>query len=132
MDVLIIAQIIILLTLSALAIYFIMVLSKLRELLGTMDTNLKQVTAKALPTLDNLEVITTKLRSIVVNFDEQIILLKESVDTIRSVADNVAAFERRVQDAVESPIMEVMNTIGGIIRGFTTFLNRLGRGSSSD
>lgn len=132
MDLLIIAQIIILLSLSALAIYLIVVLSRLRELLGTVDTNLKQITAKTIPTLDNLEVITTKLRTIVENFDEQIVAVKQSVDTIKGIAENVAAFERRVQDAIESPIMEVMNTLGGIIRGFTAFFSRMTRGSSSE
>lgn len=129
MDLLLIAQIIILLSLSALAIYMIVVLSKLRELLGTVDQNLKQITAKAIPTLDNLDVITSKLRTIVENFDEQLDTVKQSVETIKGIADNVAAFERRIQDAVESPIMEVMNTIGGIIRGFTSFLGRVTRGS---
>jgi uncharacterized protein YoxC len=131
-DLLIIAQIIILLSLSALAIYLIIVLSRLRELLGTVDTNLKQITAKTLPTLDNLEVITTKLRTIVENFDEQIVAVKHSVDTIKGIAENVAAFERRVQDAIESPIMEVMNAVGGVIRGFTAFFSRMTRGSSSE
>lgn len=132
MDLLIIAQIIILFSLSALSIYFIIVLVKFRELLGTIDSNLKQVTAKTLPTLDNLDVITTKLRAIVENFDEQINSVKQSVDTLKGIAENVAAFERRIQDAVESPIMDVMNTIGGIIRGFTSFLTRITRGSSSE
>jgi uncharacterized protein YoxC len=131
-DLLLIAQIIILLSLSALAIYMIVVLSKLREVLGTVDQNLKQLTAKAIPTLDNLDVITAKLRTIVVNFDEQLDTVKQSVETIKGIAENVAAFERRIQDAVESPIMEVMNTIGGIIRGFTTFLGRVTRGSISE
>ncbi|MHB1049612.1 MAG: DUF948 domain-containing protein [Bacteroidota bacterium] len=132
MDLLLIAQIIILLSLSALAIYMIVVLSKLREVLGTVDQNLKQFTAKSIPILDNLDVITTKLRTIVVNFDEQLDTVKESVETIKGIAENVAAFERRIQDAVESPIMEVMNTIGGIIRGFTAFLGRVTRGSVSE
>jgi uncharacterized protein YoxC len=131
-DLLLIAQIIILLSLSALAIYMIVVLSKLRELIGTVDQNLKQITSKTLPTLDNLEVITAKLRTIVVNFDEQLDTVKESVETIKGIAENVAAFERRLQDAVESPIMDVMNAIGGIIRGFTSFLGRVTRGSVSE
>ena len=127
--VLLIAQIIVLLALSGLAIYFITVLVKLRELLGTVDTNLKDVTAKTLPTLDNLEAITSKLRAVVENFDEQMAMLRSSVETIRSVTDSVADFQRRVQSAVESPIMEVMNTIGGIIRGFVSFLSRITGGS---
>ena len=124
-----IVKIIALLSLSGAAIYFIMMLVKLRELLGTVNTNLKDVTAKTLPTLDNLEVITSKLRAIVENFDEQLAMLRSSVETIRSVTDSVAEFQRRVQTAVESPVMEVMNTIGGIIRGFTSFLSRITGGS---
>jgi uncharacterized protein YoxC len=119
-----IAQIIVLVLLSAVSVYAIVVLAKLHDLLGTMDSNLKQVAARTIPTLENLEVITKKIRVIVENFDEQIAMLKSSVETLKSVAENVAAFERRVQDAIESPIMEVMNTLGGVIRGFTSFFNR--------
>ncbi len=126
-----IAQILVLLLLSGVAVYAMVVLVKLRDLLMTVDSNLKQVATKAMPTLDNLEAITSKIRNIVENFDEQIAVLKSSVDTLKSVADNVAAFERRVQDAIESPIMEVMNTIGGVIRGFTSFFNRAVGGRSS-
>jgi len=128
--VLLIAQIIVLLCLSGAAIYLITVLIKFRELLGTVDKNLKDVTAKALPTLENLEVITSKLRSVVESFDEQLAMLRSSVETIRSVTDSVADFQRRIQSAIESPIMEVMNTIGGIIKGFTSFLSRMVGGSS--
>ncbi len=126
-----IAQILVLLLLSGVAIYAMVVLVRLRDLLMTVDSNLKQVASKAMPTLDNLEAITSKIRNIVENFDEQIAVLKSSVDTLKGVADNVAAFERRVQDAIESPIMEVMNTVGGIIRGFTSFFNRAVGGRSS-
>lgn len=126
-----IAQIIVLLLLSGVAIYAIVVLAKLRDLLGTIDTNLKHVAIRIIPTLENLEVITKKIRVIVENFDEQIAMLKSSVETLKGVADNVAAFERRVQDAIESPIMEVMNSLGGIIRGFTAFFNRIIVGRSS-
>lgn len=126
-----IAQIIVLLLLSGMSIYAIIVLIKLRDLLGTMDKNLKEVAFRMLPTLENLEVITRKIRVIVENFDEQIAMLKSSVETIKGITENVAAFERRIQDAIESPIMEVMNTIGGVIRGFTSFFNRAVGGKSS-
>ncbi len=126
-----IAQIIVLLLLSGVSIYAIVVLVKLRDLLGTIDMNLKQVAIRTIPTLENLEVITKKIRVIVENFDEQIAMLKSSVETLKGVADNVAAFERRVQDAIESPIMEVMNSLGGVIRGFTSFFNRAIGGRSS-
>ncbi len=126
-----IAQIIVLLLLSGVSIYAIIALVKLRDLLSTIDSNLKEVATRTIPILENLEVITKKIRVIVENFDEQIAMLKSSVETLKGVADNVAAFERRVQDAIESPIMEVMNSLGGVIRGFTSFFNRIIGGRSS-
>jgi uncharacterized protein YoxC len=126
-----IAQIVVLVLLSGVAIYAIIVLMRLRDLFETVDTNLKLVAHKAIPTLENLEAITRKIRMIVDNFDEQLALLNSSVETLKSVADNIAAFEQRVQDAIESPIMEIMNTIGGVIRGFTSFFNRAIGGRSS-
>jgi uncharacterized protein YoxC len=131
--VLMVAEIIVLLSLSALVVYIIIVLGQVRELLERFDSNLQQINARLIPTLDNMEVITAKLRVVLENFDEQMNMLKSSVETIKSVADNVSLFEKRVQEAVESPIMDVMNTIGGMIRGFSSFITRIvGGGPSSE
>lgn len=131
-NLLMIAQIVVLFSLSALAIYGIIVLNRVKDVLGTFEVHLKQVSIKILPTLDNLEAITSKLRGVVENFDEQMAILRNSVETVKSVADNVAAFERKVQHAIESPIMDVMNTIGGVIRGFSSFITRITGGRSSE
>ncbi len=131
-NLLMIAQIVVLFSLSALAIYGIIVLNRLKDVLGAVEVNLKQVSIKILPTLDNLEAITSKLRGVIENFDEQMGILRNSVETIKGVADNVAAFERKVQHAIESPIMDVMNTVGGIIRGFSSFITRITGGRSSE
>ena len=64
-----IAQIVVLVLLSGVAIYAIIVLMRLRDLFETVDTNLKLVAHKAIPTLENLEAITRKIRMIVDNFD---------------------------------------------------------------
>ena len=131
-NILLIAQIVVLFALAAFALYFIVVLVRVKSILVEMETNVKHVSAKLLPTLDNMEVITAKLRVVLENFDEQMLMLRSSVETVREVADEVASFERRVQEAIESPVMEVMNTIGGIIRGFSSFITRVTSGSSSD
>ncbi|MBW7889140.1 MAG: DUF948 domain-containing protein [Bacteroidetes bacterium] len=126
-----IALIIVALALSFLAVYLVVVLSKLRDVLGTVEINIKEVGARAVPVLSNLEVITSRLRAIMENIDEQLVTLQASVQTIKDVADNVASFEKRIQGAIENPIMEVLNTIGGIIRGFTSFFSR-SHGSTRD
>lgn len=130
--ILLIAQIVVLIALAAFASYFIVVLVRVKDILVEVETNVKQVSAKLLPTLDNMEVITAKLRVVLENFDDQMVMLRSSVETIKDVADNVSLFERRIQETIESPIMEVMNTIGGIIRGFSSFITRVTGGSVSE
>ena len=131
-SILIIAQIILLFALAGLAVYLILVLGKVRDILGIVEKNLGDVVTKTIPVLENLEVITTRLRVIIENVDEQITGLNKSVEAIKGVADNIAAFERKVQDSIEGPILEVMNTLGGIIKGFTSFFSRSKRAPEFD
>ncbi|MFA6541279.1 MAG: hypothetical protein WCT99_06720 [Bacteroidota bacterium] len=131
-NLLMIAQIVVLLSLSALAVYFIIVLARVKDVLSSMEVNLKLFGQKVMPLLDNMDAITTKLRAVLENVDEQIMILRTSVDTLKSVADNVASFERRVQNAIESPIMDVVDTVGGVIRGFSSFITRITGGHSSE
>jgi uncharacterized protein YoxC len=121
---LIIAQIVVLFSLAGLAIYAILVLVKMRDVLSQVEVNLKEVATRVVPVLENLEVITSRLRGIIENFDDQLALLQHSVETIKGVAENVANFQRRIQDAIEGPVLEVMSTIGGIIRGITSVFTR--------
>ncbi len=126
---LVIAQIVVLFSLAGVAVYAILVLIKTRDVLSQVEVNLKEVATRVVPVLENLEVITSRLRGIIENFDDQLALLQHSVETIRGVAENVANFQRRIQDAIEGPVLEVMSTIGGMIRGITSIFTRF-RGSS--
>ena len=61
---LVIAQIVALLCLSALCIYLIVVLLRVRDILTTVEKDMKEMTSRALPVLENLEFITARVRSI--------------------------------------------------------------------
>jgi hypothetical protein len=72
-----------------------------------------------------MEVITSKLRSITANFDDQMTIVTNSVQSIKEIADSIVEFERRVQDRIEAPVLEVAGMLGSVVRGIAAFINRL-------
>jgi len=120
-----VAQIILVLSLSVLAVYLVVVLTKVRAILGHLETDVKEISVRVIPVLENMEVITSKLRSITVNVDDQMTIVKSSVQSFKHIADNIEEFERRIQDQVEAPVLEVAGIIGTVVRGVAAFINRL-------
>ncbi len=121
------AQIILAFSLAGLAIYLVIVLAKVKTLLVQIGSDVKNVSARVIPVLENMEVITSKLRSITANFDDQMTIVTSSVQSIREIADSIVEFERRVQDRIEAPVLEVAGLLGSVVRGIAAFINRLRR-----
>lgn len=123
--VLVIAQIIALLALSALCVYLIVVLLRVRDILANVEKDLKEMTSRALPILENMEYITARVKSITENIDDQVMIVRESIASVRQIADNVVALERKVQDRIEGPILETVAFAAAVFKGFRSFMDRV-------
>lgn len=119
-----IAQIVLLVSLSALTLYAIAVLARFKKILENIERDLKEITSRTLPVLSNFEIISSRLRTILESVDDQVSIVKSSVEKIKGVADAVAEFQQRVQEQIESPIIEIASTIGSIVSGVTAFIHR--------
>jgi len=119
------AQIILVFSLAGLAVYLVIVLAKVKTLLVQIESDVRNVSARVIPVLENMDVITSKLRSITTNFDDQMTIVTSSVQSIKEIADSIVEFERRVQDRIEAPVLEVAGLLGSVVRGIAAFINRL-------
>ena len=122
---LIFAQIVALLCVSALCVYLIIVLLRVREVLTHVDRDLSEMTSRALPILENMEFITSRVKSITENVDDQVMIVRESIGTVKEIAENIAALERKVQERIEGPILETVAFVAAIIKGLKTFVDRV-------
>ena len=122
---LVIAQILALLCLSALCVYLIIVLLRVRDVLFSVERDLKEMTSKALPVLDNIEFITGRVKSISENIDDQVMMVRDSISSVKQVAENVVELERKVQERIEGPILDTVAFVAATIKGFRTFLERV-------
>lgn len=123
--VLIVAQIVALICVSAVCVYLIVVLLRLKEVLTSFGTDLKEVTARTVPVLENMEYITSRVRNITENIDDQVTIVQESIGSMRDMADNIVALERRVQERVEGPILDTLGFIAAVLKGVRTFFERV-------
>ncbi len=109
---------------AALCVYLIVVLSRLNEVLALLQRDFSDMTRNLKPILENLNIVSEKLKSIAGKVDEQVLLFKSSLESFKTVADNVVDFELRVQERLEEPIIRVTSLIGGFVSRILSFLGR--------
>ena len=118
-----IARLIALLSVSALCVYLIVVLARLKDVLTALQQNIAEFNLHAKPVLENLEFITEKFRSIATKIDDQVNIMKGSLESIKSAADNVVLFEQRVQQLLQEPIFRITSALSGIVNGIVSWFD---------
>src|SRR5689334_1535152 len=122
---LVVMEIVALAAAAALCVYLIIVLVRVRDLLALISRELREIGARAIPVMENLEVITDRVKGITENLDEQVDIVKGAVSAFRGVADSIVEFERRIQERIEEPVLESVGTLAALFKGVRTFVARL-------
>lgn len=120
-----VAKVIALLAVAALCVYLIVLLARVKESIAAIEVTVKDVAAHVVPVLDNVEFLTTKANSIAETVEEQMGVVKESVDTLKTMTDTIAQFERDIQSHVEGPIRETASVVRAVSKGVKTFIEHV-------
>lgn len=90
-----------------------------------MRRDFAQFVHRSTPVLDNLAFITERLKSTAQKIDDHVDIVKSSLNSIKSVADNVLLLEERVQRQLEEPVLQVASIIGSIVSTVAALFERL-------
>lgn len=118
-------EIIALAALSVVCIYLVAFLIRLRSTMSVIAEDVKEVSSKAVPVLENLEVITERVKHVAESVDEQVDAVKDSINSMKAIADSIVSFERKVQERIEEPVIETVGTLAAVIKGVRMFVARL-------
>lgn len=118
-------QILALLSLSALCIALIVLVVRLKNFVAVLEKDVREVSGRAIPVLDNMEVITARVKGVTERVEDQMQAISESFASVKAIADNIVDMERRVQARVEGPLLESLGTVAAVIKGARTFVQRL-------
>lgn len=110
-----------LLSASALCIYLIVVLARLKDVLTLIQKDLSEIGAKAKPVFENLQVITEKLKSVSGKIDDQIGLVRGSLESVKNAADNIVAFEQRIQESLEEPVVRLSAMVAAFVNRIASY-----------
>ena len=124
-SILVVVQIFALVCLSVLCIFLISLLARFKTFLTGVEKDLKEISAKAIPVFENLEIITEKVKSVTESIDSQVELVRHSINSIKEITDNIANFERRVQARIEEPVLETVSILAAFLKGIRTFVDRM-------
>lgn len=105
--------------------YLIVVLLRVKEVLALFERDMKEVTSRALPVLENMEFITNRVRNITETIDDQVSVVQESISSMKEMTENIVELERRVQERIEGPILDTIGFVAAVIKGCRTFLSRV-------
>ena len=119
--ILLVVQIIALVCVSALCVVLIVVLFRANDALKVFQRDVSEVSEKAKPVLENLEYITDRFKSVSTKVDDQVEIVKDSLLSLRSAAENVVEFEKRMQENLETPILRISAILGAFLDRLTAF-----------
>jgi uncharacterized protein YoxC len=119
-----IAQLIALLSVAALCLYLIATLVRLKGVIIKLQQDVSDISSNAKPVFSNLVTVTEKLKSITTKIDDQVGLVKGSLESLKQAADNVVLFEEHIQRQLEEPIVRISSVFSGLVSWLTSFLDR--------
>jgi uncharacterized protein YoxC len=109
---------------SAVCIYLIVVLVRFKEFLQVLQIELIDLNKNLKPILENLNVVTDKLRLITTKVEDQVDIIHGVFLAFRRVTDNITRLEERFQLRLEEPLMRVGAMFGNIINRVTSLFMR--------
>ncbi len=112
-------------TIIYLANIFNRTFKEIETTLHTMERNVSSLCDRAIPVLENMEAITTKVRNITDNLDDQLSIVRDSVDSFRRSVDEVVDFKRRLQNRIEEPMMSSVSFVSSIVKGIQVFFEKM-------
>lgn len=110
-----------LLSASALCVYLIVVLARLKDVLTLIQKDLAEIGAKAKPVFENLQVITETLKSVSGKIDDQVGLVRGSLESVKNAADNIVAFEQRIQESLEEPVIRLSGMVAAFVNRIASY-----------
>jgi uncharacterized protein YoxC len=106
-----------------LVVFIIPTIIQIRKTVKNAEITLKSVNQNLPGILTNIDEITTNITQVTQSVHQNIDGLKEVVNKIHLVADDIVQFEQTIRQEIEPPILNTLGTLSGISKGIRTFMD---------
>ncbi len=106
-------------------IYLTYLLRQVVSSVKAIESDVDGISQKALPVLENLEGLTSRINNISGTIEEQVNTVKDAVGLVKETFDDVERIKNKVRSAIEDPIDEFISTRNAITKGIKIFWQTL-------
>ena len=124
-SILLIAEIVLFVILSILAIYLIVSLRKITGSIVKIEKNIDDIQRKADPVLNNALLVSENFKEITTSVKNNIAKIDSVVNSVKERSESLLEFEKKAQDKIEYQIDNTLNLVSAISTGFRTFFSSL-------
>jgi len=124
-SIVLIAEIILFVALSILAIYLIVSVKKITASIERIENNMGELQQKVAPVLDNALIVTGNVLEISTDIKNNIEKIDTLVNTVKDRTESVLEFEKNAQDKIEFQVNNTLNLVSAISTGVRTFFAAL-------
>jgi len=127
MNVIEIAQIILLLSASALCVFLIIYIGRITESVKEIKFELNKLTNQINPLLDSLQVLSSSIVKLSNQVQSQLDKTAWIIDEVKDRVESLFVFERKIRDTVEGPANTLFQNLEAIKKGLSVFWQSLFR-----
>ncbi len=88
-----------------------------------MSSQIKDIKSTMNPAVEKFQDLTENVNGVFSKVRDNIDVLSTVVEKVRDTADNIIEFEQKVQNRIEPPVMDTLNTISALTIGVKTFFD---------
>ena len=100
-------------------------IKKLSKKVDTFSKDLSDIKPKLIETVEKVNFLADSLTTVTKNVNNNIDVLGTVVDKVKDTTESIIEFEQKIQNTIEPPVMETLNTITAVSVGVKTFLEAM-------
>ncbi len=122
-----IAEIVLLLSASALCIYLILYISRITKAIEDMKTEIQKISDQLKPLLNSLQTLSYSILSISDEIKSNFGKIRWIVDEVKSRVDSLFNIEKKIKETIDDPVQSIKENINAWRSGFSAFWKKLKR-----
>ncbi|HMS34159.1 MAG TPA: hypothetical protein PKC91_08730 [Ignavibacteria bacterium] len=122
----IITNIIIILFFLGLTILVFGLIKQAKKITGKIDDfskDFSDIKPKVVESFEKINSLSDNVNGVVSKVNENVDVLGTVVEKVKDTAESVLEFEKKIQNTIEPPVMETLNTITALSAGVKTFFD---------
>lgn len=89
------------------------------------SVDFKDLKPKVETTVEKINSLSDNVNSLVTKINSNVDVVETVVNNVKGTVDDILEFERKIQQKIEPPVMDTLNTVNAISVGVRTFFDRL-------